>query len=142
MQFNKKIQVEIYLAILLLYQIINNVTLRILNMNKKIKDKYELHAQVLKALSHSTRLFIVNELAQHEKCVCELQELIEDDISTISKHLSILKQAGIIEDRKEGLRVYYRLRLKCLPMFLSCVENIIIEKTKMQFEILNLSSEK
>lgn len=111
-------------------------------MNKKLKDKYELHAQVLKALSHSTRLFIVNELAQGEKCVCELQELIEDDISTISKHLSVLKQAGIIEDRKEGLRVYYRLRLKCFPMFLSCIENLIIEKTKIQFEILNLTSEK
>lgn len=108
-------------------------------MNKKLKDKYELHAQVLKALSHPTRLFIVNELANHEKCVCELQELIEDDISTISKHLSVLKQAGIIEDRKDGLRIYYRLRLKCLPMFLSCIENLIIEKVKIQFEILNLS---
>jgi len=110
-------------------------------MNKKLKQRFELHAQVLKALSHPTRLCIVNELAKNEKCVCELQELIGDDISTISKHLSILKQAGIIEDRKEGLRVYYRLRLKCLPMFLSCVENLIIEKTKLQFEILSISTE-
>ncbi len=108
-------------------------------MNKNIKEKYELHTQILKALAHPTRICIVNELAQNEKCVCELQELIEDDISTISKHLSILKQAGIIEDRKEGLRVYYRLRLKCFPMFLSCIENLILEKTKLQLEILNFS---
>lgn len=106
-------------------------------MNKKLLYKYELHSQVLKALSHPARLLIVNELARGEKCVCELQKLIEMDISTVSKHLSILKQAGIVEDRKEGLRIYYQLRLKCLPMFLSCIENVVIERARLQLEVLN-----
>ncbi len=109
------------------------------NMEKRLKDKYQLHAQILKALSHPTRLFIVNELENGERCVCELQAMIEDDVSTISKHLSILKQAGIIEDRKEGLNVYYHLKLTCIPTFLFCIENMMMEKTKQQYKILKES---
>lgn len=108
-------------------------------MEKRLKDKYQLHAQILKALSHPTRLFIVNELENGERCVCELQAMIGDDVSTISKHLSILKQAGIIEDRKEGLNVYYNLKLTCIPTFLFCIENMMMEKTKQQYKLLKES---
>lgn len=108
-------------------------------MEKRLKDKYQLHAQILKALSHPTRLFIVNELADGERCVCELQAMIKDDVSTISKHLSVLKQAGIIEDRKEGLNVYYHLKLTCIPTFLFCIENMLMEKTKQQYKVLKES---
>ncbi len=105
-------------------------------MDSNIKNKYELQAQIMKALAHPARLLIVKELCNREMFVCELQKLIGDDISTVSKHLSILKQAGIIDDRKEGLRIYYRLKLKCIPMLLSCSENILIEKTREEIEIL------
>ncbi|MDD4310313.1 MAG: metalloregulator ArsR/SmtB family transcription factor, partial [Candidatus Cloacimonetes bacterium] len=57
-------------------------------------SKYKQMAVILKAMSHSTRLFILDALKEKEHCVCELQELIGSDMSTVSKHLSILKNAG------------------------------------------------
>ena len=68
-------------------------------------------ANVFKALAHPSRLLIVEQLAQNERCVCELTEMIGADMSTVSKHLSVLKGAGIIQDDKRGLQVYYRLKM-------------------------------
>ncbi len=105
-------------------------------MSSKIPKKYLIQAQILKALAHPTRLYIISELLKQEKCVCEIQETIGDDFSTISKHLSILRQAGIVEFRKEGLKVYYKLNISCLPNFLSCIETILLETTKSQLEAI------
>jgi len=109
-------------------------------MSTKIPKKYLLQAQILKALAHPTRLYIISELLQEEKCVCEIQNFIGDDFSTISKHLSVLRQAGILEFRKEGLKVYYKLNIPCLPNFLNCLENILLETTKSQLEAIQETS--
>ena len=53
-------------------------------------------AEVFKALGHPTRLWIVQQLADGEHCVCEFVEAVGADFSTISKHLSVLKQAGLL----------------------------------------------
>jgi len=79
----------------------------------------------MKAMAHSTRLFIVDELAAGPRCVCELTEMIGDDISTVSRHLAVLKNAGIVADEKRGAQVFYSLRTKCAGKFLSCVENVL-----------------
>ena len=82
-------------------------------MNGRQIAKYEARAKVIKALAHPARLIIVDELAEHgERCVCELTELVGTDMSTVSRHLAQLKQAGILEDEKRGQMVYYRLRVK------------------------------
>jgi ArsR family transcriptional regulator len=94
-------------------------------MNVKTKAKFEARAQVIKALAHPTRLFIVDELSRNERCVCELTEMIGADVSTVSKHLSVLKSAGIVEDEKRGLQVWYRLRVPCILNFFSCVESVL-----------------
>ncbi|MHC4177228.1 MAG: ArsR/SmtB family transcription factor, partial [Planctomycetota bacterium] len=60
-----------------------------------------------------------------EKCVCELTEMIGADMSTVSKHLSVLKGAGIVQDEKRRSQVYYRLRLKCVLNFFDCVESVM-----------------
>ena len=60
-------------------------------MDDKTKARYEAQAKIIKALSHPTRLFIVEELKRHERCVNELTEMVGADVSTISKHLSVLK---------------------------------------------------
>ena len=79
-------------------------------MDRKTQARYEARANVIKALAHPTRLFIVDELARvGEKCVCELTALIGADMSTVSKHLTILKGVGIVQDEKRGSTVYYRL---------------------------------
>jgi len=80
---------------------------------------------IIKAMAHPTRLFIIEELARGERCVCELRDMIGADISTVSKHLSILKQAGIVEDEKRGLRVWYSLKVPCILDFFGCVEDVL-----------------
>jgi DNA-binding transcriptional ArsR family regulator len=96
----------------------------------------EAKANVLKALGHPTRLWMAEQLADGEKCVCELAEFINADFSTISKHLSVLKQAGVVDDEKRGKQVYYRLKVPCVLKYLSCVEAVIKASVKEQIEML------
>jgi len=93
-------------------------------MNNLVK-RYEVKANIFKAMAHPTRLFIVDELTKSEKCVYELQEMIECDMSTVSKHISILKNAGIIESRKNGNKMFYSLKFTCITNFFGCVDNVI-----------------
>lgn len=95
-------------------------------MKGKGSAKYEARAKIIKALAHPARLLIVDELAEHgQRCVCELTEVIGSDMSTVSRHLAQLKEAGIIEDEKRGKMIFYRLRVKCLPSFFDCIESVI-----------------
>jgi DNA-binding transcriptional ArsR family regulator len=87
----------------------------------------EVRARVIKALAHPTRLFIVDELSKGERCVCDLTEKIGADVSTVSKHLSLLKRAGIVLDDKRGVQVFYRLRVPCILNFFGCVEAVLEE---------------
>ena len=57
-----------------------------------------------------------------ERCVCELVELVDSGWSTVSRHLSVLKQAGVVADEKRGLKVFYRLALPCVPSFMDCLD--------------------
>ncbi len=90
-------------------------------MLKFEKNCCKKEAEVFKALGHPTRLWIVQQLADGEHCVCEFVEAVGADFSTISKHLSVLKQAGVIEDDKRGKSVYYRLTCPCVLKMLDCV---------------------
>jgi DNA-binding transcriptional ArsR family regulator len=99
--------------------------------------KYEARAKILKAMAHPTRLFIVEELAKRgERCVCELTEQIGADMSTVSRHLTILKQAGIVEDEKRGVSVYYRLQMCCGLAFFKCVESVMQNNSRKQMKLL------
>ena len=88
------------------------------------KSRSELRAQVVKALAHPSRLLIAEALIDGEQCVCELTSLVGADMSTVSKHLSIMKAAGLVEVEKRGLNVFYRLRCPCLGDFFRCVDSI------------------
>lgn len=78
-------------------------------------------AAIFKALGHPARLRIVEELRSGERCVCELVDVSEAGWSTVSRHLSVLKSAGVVEDEKRGLQVFYRLALPCVGTFLDCL---------------------
>lgn len=65
--------------------------------------------KALKALGDETRIRAVLALRDHELCVCQIVELLELAPSTVSKHLQILKEAGLVGYRKMGRWVYYRL---------------------------------
>jgi DNA-binding transcriptional ArsR family regulator len=106
-------------------------------MDAKTQAKCEARAKILKAMAHPTRLFIVEELARvDERCVCELTEMVGVDMSTVSRHLAMLKNAGIIEDKKRGAQVYYRLRCRCALDFLHCVESVMKSTAKDQQRVL------
>lgn len=105
-------------------------------MDTKTKAKYEARAKIIKALAHPTRLYIVDLLNENERCVCELTEKVGADMSTVSKHLSILKDAGIVSDEKRGTQVYYSLSVPCVLKFLGCVEEVIKTAALKQIEMI------
>lgn len=74
----------------------------------------KIRSQILKALAHPVRVLIVEKLSQGDRCVCELNKLANIDQSNISRHLANLKKAGIVADRRDGMRVFYHLRTPCI----------------------------
>ncbi|HNS09802.1 MAG TPA: metalloregulator ArsR/SmtB family transcription factor [Candidatus Ozemobacteraceae bacterium] len=99
-------------------------------MNQQQRHLIEAKTVVLKALAHPTRLYIIEELAQGEKCVCEFVDAVKADFSTVSKHLLVLKNAGLVEDEKRGQQVFYRLRMRCLPDFISCIGTAVADDAR------------
>ncbi len=77
---------------------------------------------VFKALGHPARLRMVDALADGEKCVCELVDVAGLAWSTVSRHLAVLKSAGVLEDEKRGQQVFYRLRLGCVADLNRCLD--------------------
>ena len=82
-------------------------------------------ASILKAMAHPARLLILEELARREHCVAELTEMAGLDVSTVSKHLSRLKDAGLVTGERRGAQVYYSLRVPCVLNFFGCVEAVM-----------------
>jgi DNA-binding transcriptional ArsR family regulator len=105
-------------------------------MLEQRKLHLDARAKVLKAMAHPTRLFIIEELEKSEQNVCDLTAMIGADISTVSKHLSVLKQAGIVLDDKRGNQVFYRLRVPCILNFFGCVESVLENRAKEQVAYL------
>jgi DNA-binding transcriptional ArsR family regulator len=106
-------------------------------MDTKTLAKHEIRAKIIKAMAHPTRLFIIEELSKSDqRCVCELTEMIGADMSTVSRHLAMLKNAGILEDEKRGSQVYYRLRVPCVLNFIECVESVIKTNVKERHKLL------
>lgn len=101
-------------------------------MDAQTQARYQARAKVIKALAHPTRLFIVDQISKEERCVCDLQEMIGADMSTVSKHLSVLKEAGIVADEKRGLMVFYRLRVPCILNLFGCIEGVLKSNAEAQ----------
>ncbi len=94
----------------------------------KPREVFRQQARVLKALANESRLMIVNRRAQGECSAGELTTLIGDDQSTVSKHLAVLRAHGIVDDRREGSVVIYRLLTPCVVNFFACATQVIKER--------------
>ncbi len=105
-------------------------------MDAKTRARFEARAKIIKAMAHPTRLFIVDELSRKPKCVCELTDMIGTDMSTVSKHLAVLKAVGIVQDEKRGSQVYYTLRVPCVLNFFGCVESVLRTTAKEQLALV------
>jgi ArsR family transcriptional regulator len=88
------------------------------------RKRSEDRSKVIKALAHPSRILLAEALSEKECCVQDLTELVGSDISTVSKHLAVMKNAGLVVARKEGLRQYYRICCGCLTDFFGCVDQI------------------
>lgn len=97
---------------------------------------YEARARVVKALAHPSRLLIVDELAKGPLCVCDIRELVGSDMSTVSKHLSVLRNVGIVSDEKRGVQVFYSLRCPCVLNFFVCAEKVLETTAKEQMVLI------
>ena len=105
-------------------------------MKSMVKYQHEAQAKIIKAMAHPSRLFIIEELSKHERCVGELTDMIGADASTVSKHLSVLKNAGLVTDEKRANSIYYTLRCSCIMDFVNCVEDVLSANAKQHNEIL------
>ena len=104
-------------------------------MDKK-KLLYDAKATVLKAMAHPTRVLIIEELSKQERCVCELTAMIGADTSTVSKHLALLKNAGIVSLEKRGQMVFYSLEMPCTFNFLTCLETALQKRAQAHAELV------
>jgi len=105
-------------------------------MKSETRRFYEMKAEVIQAIAHPIRLAIVDYLADGEQCVCDIAEHVEAQRSNVSRHLAVMLRAGVLDCRKDGLRVLYSLRTPCISGFLTCVTSVLREQVRSQNELL------
>ena len=105
--------------------------------NEQVQNKiFESQATILKALGQPTRLQILDLLKDGERCVCEIFPAISQEQANVSKHLSIMKQAGLLECRKDGLRIIYRIKNPEILNLLAGVSRLLKAQVKEQQNLM------
>ena len=106
-------------------------------MDQKTQARFEVRTKIIKAMAHPTRLFIVEQLSRSSRCVQELTRMVGADMSTVSKHLAVLKNAGLVQDERRGsAQVFYKLRCPCILAFFECVESVIRSTARQQLDLV------
>ena len=95
---------------------------------QKLKSNAAARASIVKAMAHPSRLLIMESLMHGEHCVSKLTEMAGCDVTTLSKHLAVMKRAGLLVCEKRGLNVYYQIACPCFAEFFRCID--LISKTK------------
>lgn len=107
-------------------------------LNKRNQLLLEKQAQIAKAVAHPLRVAIVSFLSEGEQCVCDIAEYVDSERSNVSRHLSVMVKAGLLEYRKEGLKVIYGLKFACIAGFFSCVGRVLKEQAKEHEKLLKV----
>jgi len=97
---------------------------------------FEKQAEIAKAIAHPLRIAIIDFLKDGEQCVCDIAEYIGSERSNVSRHLSVMVKAGVLEYRKEGLKVIYRLKCPCILDFFSCMRRVLKQQVKDNEQLL------
>ncbi len=92
----------------------------------------EIRAKIIKAMGHPVRLMMIEKLKKGEQPFSQIFDLFKLDKSTVSKHLLVLKEAGIVSSKKDGVDVVYKLEVPCVTDFFSCVTAVIESNVKKQ----------
>lgn len=104
-------------------------------MNKTTRFQ---RAKIFKALGHPSRLALVDQLCQGERCVCELQPESGVELPTVSRHLAMLREAGIVKERRQGTNVYYSLRMNCVRNFMTCIDAFLTDEARQALTALSV----
>jgi len=104
--------------------------------DKKKLLLFEKQAEIAKAVAHPLRIAVVNFLKDGEQCVCDIAEHVGAERSNVSRHLSVMVNAGVLEYRKEGLKVLYRLKCVCILDFFSCVTAVLKQQAEENKKLL------
>ena len=107
-------------------------------LSSRQKLLFEKQAEVAKAIAHPFRIAIVSFLKDGEQCVCDIAEHIGAERSNVSRHLSVMVNAGLLEYRKEGLKVIYRLKCRCIVDFFSCVSSVLKQQVRDNEKLLKV----
>lgn len=105
-------------------------------LRRKKQLLFEKQAEISKAIAHPLRIAIVDFLKDGEQCVCDIAEHIGSERSNVSRHLSVMVRAGILEYRKEGLKVMYKLKCPCIVEFFSCIIRVLKQQAKENEKLL------
>jgi DNA-binding transcriptional ArsR family regulator len=105
-------------------------------VDKTTKRLYEMKAEIIQAAGHPIRLAIIDFLRGGEQCVCDIAVHIGAQRSNVSRHLAVMLKAGIVNCRKDGLKMIYSLRTPCILNFLSCVTDVLRHQAKANAEVL------
>jgi ArsR family transcriptional regulator len=97
---------------------------------------YQKQSVVMKALSHPTRLAIIDYLKHGEKCVCDIVAHLGAERTNVSKHLSVMTGAGVLASQKQGLKVLYQLSAPCVVDFLKCVNACLRDQHKQNGRLM------
>ena len=105
-------------------------------------DELQAGAKVMKALASPVRLKLVDELSRGERCICELQPLFPKDKSTLSRHIAELRNAGIVAERREGVRCYLRLQSPCILKIFDCALGVIQSEARRHVALAESASQR
>lgn len=97
---------------------------------------FEKQANIAKAIAHPVRVAVVDFLRTGEQCVCDIAVKVGTERTNLSKHLSVMVSAGVLESRKDGLKVMYKIKTPCMVRFLDCLREVLKEQAKESQELL------
>jgi DNA-binding transcriptional ArsR family regulator len=99
-------------------------------ITRKEQILFEKQAEIVKSIAHPLRIAIVDFLKDGEQCVCDIAEHVNSERSNVSRHLSVMVNAGVLGSRKEGLKVIYQLKTPCVVEFICCVTVVLKQQAK------------
>jgi ArsR family transcriptional regulator len=102
------------------------------------EDLIQIESDFLKAIAQPTRLKILYFLKGGERCACEIIPKMKEDQSNISRHLTHMRDMGILESRKEGVSVYYRIKDKRVFTLLSLVDEMVKSEIKEKAKVVRI----
>src|ERR1035437_4462168 len=106
-------------------------------MDRQIQQLYELKAEIVQAAAHPIRLAIIDFLSGGEQCVCDISTHVGAKRSNVGRDLAVMLSAGIVECRKEGLKVIYSLKTPCILKFLDCVTEVLRQQVRQSQSVLS-----